>query len=247
MNNPRFIGFQNYVSVLNDPWFLTYVLNTIVWIGFSVLFQFVFGLILALLLNKPFFGRSVYMGLVFYPWSLSGFVIGLLWSWLLNGQFGVLNDILLKIGIIRSSVSFLSDPKLAMFSVIMVNVWYGIPFFAIMLLAALQAIPQELYEAAAIDGAGLWKQFLTITLPSLKPTIVNSVLLRIIWVMNFPDIIYGMTRGGPAGVTTTLSVYMINIVYYRNDFGKAAAVGVIITLILLSFTVLYLALLGRDE
>ncbi len=247
LNNPRFVGFQNYKAVLGDSRFVAYVLNTIAWISFSVLFQFVLGLILALLLNRPFAGRNAYMGLVFYPWSLSGFVIGLLWSWLLNGQFGVINDLLLKLNIINSPLSFLSDQRLAMFSVILVNVWYGIPFFAIMLLAALQSIPQELYEAAAIDGAGLWSQFWKVTMPSLRPTIVNTVLLRIIWIMNFPDVIYGMTRGGPAGVTTTLSVHMINIVYYQNNFGRAAALGVVITLILLSFTVFYLALFGRDE
>ncbi len=146
------------------------------------------------------------MGIVFYPWALSGFAIGLLWSWILNGQFDVLNDILVRLHVISKPISFLSDPNFAMFSVIMINVWYGIPFFAIMLLAALQSISQELYEAAELDGADAWSKLLKITIPYIKPTVLSTVLLRIIWVMNFPDIIYGTTRGGPAEATSILPV-----------------------------------------
>lgn len=247
LNNPRFIGWNNYRTILRDPTFPHLLWNTLVWIGCSVTFQFLFGLILALLLAKPFPGRGLYMGLVFYPWALSGFAIGLLWSWLLNGQFGIVNDILIKLGLIRFPVGFLSDERFAMFSVILVNVWYGIPFFAIMLLAAIQSVPSELYEAAEMDGASFWRKLFSITLPYIRPTIYSTVLLRIIWVMNFPDIIYGMTRGGPAGATNILSVHMINIVYYRNNFGLASALGMIITLILTLFAVVYLTLLERGE
>ncbi|MGJ8455065.1 carbohydrate ABC transporter permease [Pseudothermotoga sp. U03pept] len=240
LNRPRFVGLDNYRSVLGDPSFWNLLFNTIIWIAFSVFFQLLFGFILALLLTKPFRGRGLYMGLVFYPWALSGFAIGLLWSWILNGQFGILNDILMRLHLINKPISFLSDPKFAMFSVIAINVWYGIPFFAIMLLAALQSIPKELYEAAQIDGAGVWSKLIRITIPYVKPTIFSTVLLRIIWVMNFPDIIYGTTRGGPAGATNILSVQMINIVYYQNNFGKASALGMIITSILLVFSIVYL-------
>jgi len=247
LNNPRFIGWNNYRTILSDPAFPRLLWNTFVWIACSVTFQFLFGLILALLLAKPFFGRGLYMGLVFYPWALSGFAIGLLWSWLLNGQFGIVNDVLIRLGLLRTPIGFLSDERFAMFSVILVNVWYGIPFFAIMLLAAIQSIPSELYEAAQIDGAGFFRKLFSVTLPYIRPTIYSTVLLRIIWVMNFPDIIYGMTRGGPAGATNILSVQMINIVYYRNNFGLASALGMIITAILTIFAVIYLAVLERGE
>ncbi len=247
LNRPRFIGFDNYRAVLSDPNFWNVLLNTFIWIFFSVIFQLIFGLILALLLVKPFKGRGLYMGIVFYPWALSGFAIGLLWSWMLNGQFGVLNDFLMKVHLISKPISFLSDPRFAMFSVIMINVWYGIPFFAIMLLAALQSIPKELYEAAEIDGVNTWSKLTKITIPYIKPTIMNTVLLRIIWVMNFPDIIYGTTRGGPAGATNIMSVQMINIVYYQNNFGKASALGVIITIILLLFSIFYLRISEKGE
>lgn len=247
LNRPRFIGWRNYEEILSDPEFLYILWNTVLWIGLSVFFQLVLGFLLALLLYKPFRGRGIYMGLVFYPWALSGFAIGLLWSWILNGQFGILNDLLMRLHLIKSPVNFLSDPRYALFSVIMVNIWYGIPFFAIMILAALQSIPKELYEAAEIDGAGRLTKLFKVTLPYVRPTIVNTVLLRVIWVMNFPDIIYGMTRGGPAGATNILSVEMINIVYYQNNYGKASALGMIITAILLLFTVFYLSFTERRE
>ncbi|WP_345966594.1 sugar ABC transporter permease [Pseudothermotoga sp.] len=247
LNNPRFIGWSNYKTIIRDPDFLRILWNTFIWITLSVTFQFLLGLVLALLLAKSFPGRGLYMGLVFYPWALSGFAIGLLWSWLLNGQFGIVNDILIRLGILKFPVGFLSDERLAMFSVILVNVWYGIPFFAIMLLAAIQSIPRELYEAAEIDGAGFWRRLFSITLPYIRPTIYSTILLRTIWVMNFPDIIYGMTRGGPAGTTNILAVHMINVVYYRNNFGLASALGMIIASIMTVFAVIYLALLERGE
>jgi multiple sugar transport system permease protein len=221
--------------------------NTVIWIIVSVFFQLLLGLGLALLLRKPFKGRGLYSGLVFYPWALSGFAIGLLWSWLLNGQFGIINDILIKLNVIQEGIQFLSNPDTAMLSVLIVNIWYGIPFFAIMSLAALQSIPDSVYEAADIDGASGWAKLVKITLPYIRPTIISTVLVRSIWIMNFPDVIYGMTRGGPAKSTEILSTYMINIVYYENNYSKASAVGVIVILLLLVYTILYLRFSGQGE
>ncbi|WGS65229.1 carbohydrate ABC transporter permease [Marinitoga aeolica] len=245
--NIKWIGMENFKEIFGDIFYMDVVWNTIKWIFFSVIFQLLFGFILALLMKEPFKGRGLYAGLVFYPWAISGFAIGLIWSWLLNGQFGVINDILIKLGFIKEGFNFLSDPTLAMFSVILVNVWYGIPFFAIMILAALQSIPNSLYEAAEIDGAGYFTKLFKITIPYIKPTLINTILLRVIWVMNFPDIIYGMTRGGPAGSTEILSVKMINTVFYESNYSKAAAHGVIIVLILLIYTIMYLKLTSKKE
>lgn len=246
-NRIKFIGWDNFEEIIMDSDFLPIVWNTIVWIGVSVFFQLIMGLGLALLLRKPFKGRGIYSGLVFYPWALSGFAIGLLWSWLLNGQFGIVNDLLMKMNIIQEGIQFLSDPSTAMFSVLIVNIWYGIPFFAIMCLAALQSIPETVYEAAEIDGANGLDKLIKITLPYIRPTIISTVLVRSIWIMNFPDVIYGMTRGGPAKSTEILSTYMINIVFYENDYSKASAVGVIVTIMLLIYTILYLKFSGSKE
>ncbi len=239
-NRIRFIGWDNFIEIFSDPDFPMIVYNTVIWIGISVSFQLLLGLGLALLMRKPFKGRGIFAGMVFYPWALSGFAIGLLWSWLLNGQFGIVNDILIRLNIIEEGIKFLSNPTTAMISVLVVNIWYGIPFFAIMCLAALQSIPETVYEAAEIDGAGGFSKLFNITLPYIKPTIISTVLVRSIWIMNFPDVIYGMTRGGPAKSTEILSTYMINIVYYENDYSKASSVGVIVIGLLLTFTVLYL-------
>ncbi|MFP4461658.1 MAG: carbohydrate ABC transporter permease [Thermotogota bacterium] len=246
-NRIKFIGWDNFEEIASDPDFLLIVWNTVVWIGVSVFFQLLLGLGLALLLRKPFKGRGLYSGLVFYPWALSGFAIGLLWSWLLNGQFGIINDLLIKMNIIEEGIQFLSNPDTAMLSVLIVNIWYGIPFFAIMTLAALQSIPESVYEAAVIDGASGWAKLVKITLPYIRPTIISTVLVRSIWIMNFPDVIYGMTRGGPANSTEILSTHMINIVYYENDFSKASAVGVMVILLLLVYTILYLGVFNRGE
>ncbi len=245
--HPKFIGLQNYEEIFRDTDFYQSLWNTVLWIGGSVSLQFVLGLILALLMWKPFKGRGIYAGLVFYPWALSGFAIGLVWSWLLNGTFGIVNDILLRLHLIENPINFLSDPNWAMISVILINVWYGVPFFAIMILAALQSIPKSIIESAKIDGAGALKRLFSIILPYIKPVVLSTFLLRVIWVMNFPDIIYGTTRGGPAGATNILSVYMINTVFYENDYSKAAALGVIVLAILLVYTFIYMKVTSFRE
>ncbi len=249
LTNIHFIGFENFKAVFTDTNFrFTQILsNTFIWVVVSLFFQFILGFGLALLMRKPFKGRGIYSGLVFYPWALSGFAIGLVWAWMFNGQFGIINDLLKKVGIIHQNIGFLSDPHYALPSVIIVNIWYGIPFFAIMLLAALQSVPQELYEAAEIDGANSFVKLFKITIPYIKPTIISTTLLRAIWIMNFPEIIYGMTGGGPANATNILATQMINKIYNFYDYGQASAIGVIIMIILFTYAVIYLKTTSMKE
>ena len=244
LTNVHFIGLDNFKSVILNPniSFVQILLNTLVWTIFSLIFQFILGFGLALLLKKPFAGRGIYSGFVFYGYALSGFAIGLLWSWLFNGQFGLFNDLLIKLGIIDESIGFLSNPKIAMISVIITNVWYGIPFFGIMLLAALQSVPNDLYEAAVIDGCGVFRKLFSVTIPYIKPTIISTLLLRTMWIVNFPDIIYAMTNGGPVNSTNILATQMINTVFKEYDYGKGSAIGVIIMAILFVYSVIYLKL-----
>ncbi len=164
-----------------------------------------------------------------------------------NGQFGIVNDVLMRMGLLENPVGFLSDPRFAMASVIVANVWYGIPFFAIMLLAALQSVPNELYESAQIDGAGRVRQLFQITIPFIKPTITSTVLLRLMWIMNFPEIIYGMTGGGPANATNILATQMINKIMKNYDYGQGAAIGFVIMALLFVFAFLYLRVASREE
>ncbi len=249
LTNIHFIGFENFRAVFTDQNFRfpQILSNTFIWVIVSLFFQFVLGFGLALLMRRPFKGRGIYSGLVFYPWALSGFAIGLVWAWMFNGQFGIINDLLKKIGLIHHNIGFLSDPHYALPSVIIVNIWYGIPFFAIMLLAALQSVPQELYEAAEIDGANYFVKLFRITIPYIKPTIISTTLLRAIWIMNFPEIIYGMTNGGPANATNILATQMINKIYNFYDYGQASAIGVIIMVILFVYAVIYLRTTSMKE
>ncbi|AEF82487.1 carbohydrate ABC transporter permease [Leadbettera azotonutricia] len=245
----RFNGLENFVAIFANPniKFLQILGNTALWVVFSLAGQFILGFTLALLLRKPFKGRGVYTGCVFYTWALSGFAIGLLWSWLFNGQFGIVNDLFMKAGLLKTPVGFLSNPRYALPSVIVANIWYGIPFFAIMLLAALQSVPRELYESAEIDGAGKARQLFQITIPYIKSTITTTILLRFMWIMNFPDVIYGMTGGGPANSTNILATEMINKITKSYDFGQGSAVGLIIVVILFIFAFFYLRVVAKKE
>ncbi|MBP9015172.1 MAG: sugar ABC transporter permease [Candidatus Atribacteria bacterium] len=249
MSNIRFNGLENFKAIFTDPnfSFVQIIFNTAIWIFVSLFFQFMLGFVLALLMWKPFKGRGIYSGLVFYPWALSGFAIGLIWAWMFNGQFGLINDVLLKLHLIESNIGFLSDPKFAMISVIIINVWYGIPFFAIMILAALQSVPKELMDAAEIDGASPWKRLFSIIIPYIQPTIVSTTLLRVMWIMNFPEIIYATTGGGPSNATNILSTQMINKILKFYDYGQGSALGVIIMVILFTYAIFYLRLTSQGE
>ena len=247
--NTGFNGVANFRAVILDVNvnFLRILLNTFAWVAGSLVLQFVLGFSLALLLRNPFPGRGLYAGCVFYSWALSGFAIGLVWAWLFNGQFGLINDALMRLGLITRPIGFLSNPRFAMMSVIVANVWYGIPFFGIMLLAALQSVPRELYESAEVEGAGKVRQLFSVTIPYVLPTIVSTTLLRTMWIMNFPDIIYGMTDGGPVNSTTTLSIQLINKIFQEYDYGQGAAIGVIIMAILFTYAFIYLHVSSKWE
>jgi multiple sugar transport system permease protein len=239
LTSTPFVGLENFRAVLAEERFWTALRNTGLWVGVSLFFQFLLGFGLALLLRRHFRGRGLYQAWVFFPWAMSGFLIGLLWRWMFNGQFGVINDLLLRTGIIDTRIGFLSSPGWAMTSVIVANVWYGVTFFAIMIMAALQSVPRELYEAAAVDGASRLRQFWHVTLPHIRPTLALIVLLRVIWILNFPDLIYSMTGGGPAGSTDIVTTFLIQQVM-GGDYGRAGAVGFLVLGLLLAFSLFYL-------
>ncbi|AHV96481.1 carbohydrate ABC transporter permease [Paenibacillus sabinae] len=240
LNDIRFIGFDNFRTVLQDPNLPTILKNTGLWVFISLILQFAIGFLLSLLLYRKFPGRGVYQGLIYYSWAMSGFLIGIIWRWMFNGQIGVINDLLLKAGLISERIGFLSDPKWAMFSVIVANIWYGVAFFAIMLTAAMQSIPEELFEAADMDGANGLQKMLHVIIPYILPTIITTTALRVIWIFNFPDIIYAMTNGGPANSTHILSTFMLDKIVFGGDYGLAGAVGVISIVLLLLYTLFYL-------
>lgn len=246
LRNTPFVGLDNFRTLLADPTFYVVFRNSIIWVVGSIVPQFVIGFGLALLLRRRFRLRGLYQALVFYPWAVSGFLIGILFRWMFNGEFGVINDLLLKVGLIDANLPWLADPELAMTSVIIANIWYGVTFFAIMILAALQSVPDELIESAAIDGAGKIRTLWNIMIPYIRYTIALTIMLRVIWIFNFPDLIYGMTGGGPANQTQIATTYMIQFVQNGN-YGLGSALGLILMLILGLFTAFYLMALKRGD
>jgi multiple sugar transport system permease protein len=245
-----FVGLDHFRALSQDQAFFRALRNTLWWTGASVLLQFVFGLILALLLDRPFPGRTIVQALVFLPWAVPTFLAGLNWAWLFNPVIGPVPHWLHALGLMDTPSNILSDPQLAMWGPIIANVWWGIPFFAITLLAALQAIPRDLYEAAAIDGAGPVRRFLSITLPFLAPTIAITVLLRTVWISNFADLIIVMTGGGPADRTQIVASYIFTQAFRRLDFGYASAIALVLLGLLLAYSLLIVllrqTLLERD-
>lgn len=244
VSNTPFIGLDNFRTLLSDPLFPRVMFNSLVWVGGSLIPQFLLGFLIALALRRKFRFRGLYQAVVFYPWAVSGFLIGILFRWMFNSEFGVVNDLLMRVGIVDSPVPWLADPQKALLAVIIANVWYGVTFFAIMILAALQSVPDELYEAAALDGAGRWRTLIRVTIPTIRSTLLLTVLLRIIWIFNFPDIIYGMTGGGPGNRTQIVTTWMIQFTQ-QGEYGLASALGFIVVGVLIVFTGAYLTLLTR--
>jgi multiple sugar transport system permease protein len=237
-----FVGLDNFRDLMRDGSFWGALKNTVTWTVSCVAFQFVFGLTLALLLNRPFPGRSIIQPIVFLPWAIPTFLIGMNWSWLFNPAIGPLPHWAYALGLMSAPDNILSDPQHALLGPIIASIWWGTPFFAITLLAALQAIPSEIYEAAEIDGAGSFERFRSITLPFLAPTIVVTVMLRTIWIANSSELIVVMTKGGPADSSQIVASYVFTQAYQGLNFGYASAVATALVVLLLIYALLLISI-----
>ena len=249
LNMPKrttFVGLDNYIKILGTAKFRRSLWLTVIWVVFGVGGQFLFGFLLALLLNQNYRGRGVVRAVSLIPWVTPGVLIALMWSLIMDGNYGVLNDILLRLGIISEKIAFLARKDTALPSVIVTIIWQGIPFFAIMLLAGLQGISHDLYEAADIDGATRMQKLFYVTIPSLRNTIFVTTMLRIIWVANSVDIIANMTDGGPANATLTLSVNIYKEASTLN-MGYASAMAILLMLVLLAAAIPYLHSMFKEE
>jgi multiple sugar transport system permease protein len=245
MANPPFIGLNNYIRNLRDDLFRLAVYNTMVYTIFSTLARLLLGLGTALLLNRGFKGRGLVRGLVILPWALPAIATVLGWAWIFNGSWGVLNAILRALGLIKVNIAWLSNPRLAMPAVITVNVWRGFPFFAMTLLAGLQGIPQELYDAAAVDGAGQWRQFRHVTLPGLRSVIYVVTLLGTLWSLNDFIIAWALTKGGPSYHTEVLSIYIFRTAFVGQELGRAMAASLLLVPIMMVLVYLLVRSLSR--
>jgi len=241
-----FVGLDNFRHVLDDQ-FWPVLRNTLVFTVFSTACPFALGFALALALNTRIPGRAALRGAFLFPWVIPGVVVSFAWLWIFNANYGVLNGVLVQLGIVDAPVSWLGDPTTAMIAVIVAKTWASFPWIMVMLLAGLQTVPPVLHEAAGMDGAGALRRFWHVTLPHLRGIIGIVVLLEIIWNFQHFDMIYVLTGGGPAGATTTFAVAVYETAFKGFDLGRAGALGALWLLLLLVLVVGYVRLADREE
>jgi len=242
-----FVGLANFASVLTSETFYRALFNSFVWVFGSVSLDMLLGLGIALLLNKTFVGRGVARAIALVPYLIPTVVAVLVWRYMFHDIVGVLNFLLMKVGVIDQPLLWLNSRSMAMLSVILVGAWKFFPFVVLGLLGILQSIPQEQYESARIDGASGWQQFSRITLPNLMPVFLLAAMLRTIWTFHKFDIIYLLTGGGPMDATTTLPVLVYHKAFVDFEIGNAAAIAIITGLILSILLSVYFVLIKRAE
>lgn len=244
---PVFAGLDNYGRMAGDGRFWQSFWTTTVFTTSAVIIELLLGLGIALVLNQKFRGRSLVRTTAILPWALPTALIGLAWGWIFNDQFGVVNDILRRVGLIEGGINWLGEPTLALMAVIFADVWKTTPFISILLLAGLQSISPDLYEAHSIDGATPWQNFTRITLPLLMPQILIALLFRFAQSFGIFDLIAVMTGGGPGGATEVVSLYIYATVMRYLDFGYGAALVVVTFLLLIVAVAIASLLLSRSR
>ncbi len=238
---------QNFTRLIGDQFFLSALAHTLVYSAMALTFEFLIGLGLAFLLNEQMRGRSVFRALLLLPMMLPPVVVGVVWRLMLNSNFGPVNGTLKRFGLNADALTWTASPKLAMASVIIADIWQWTPCMFLILLAGLQAIPQEPYEAALIDGASAWQTFRHVTLPLLKPAILIALLLRTMDLLRVFDQIFILTEGGPGFATETMSLYIYRTAFRFSNFGYAAAMSFVLLLITNVISVGYMRLLRTSE
>jgi len=234
-----FIGLENFRNVFADPAFPTALQNSLVFTVSSVFFQFLIGLTLAIILNEAFPLRHVFRGLLLSGWRIPPIVSGTIFLWMFNYDFGFINYFLEEIGAIDEPVRWLLDPDTALLTVILTNIWLGIPFNVILLASGLTGLPEDIYEAATVDGASRLQKLLRLTLPLMKPTILATLMLGFIYTLRVFDVIWVMTGGGPVNATEVLPTLAYRESFNRFNFGEGAAISVIMLGILLIVALFY--------
>jgi multiple sugar transport system permease protein len=242
----RFIGIGNYVKLLQDPLFRQTVWNSFVYTACTVFLKMLLGILLALLLNQEMPARNLIRGALLLPWIVPTSLSVLTWLWMFDSLFSVVNYILLGLGLISRKIPWLGDPFWAMVSVIIVNTWRGLPFFAVSFLAGLMTIPRELYEAAMTDGARPLRQFWAITLPLLQPVIAVVVLFSTIWTFADFQIVYILTHGGPVNATQIFATMAYDVALVAGRIGEGSAISLFLFPALLVVIFLMLRYLRRD-
>ena len=245
--NAPFVGLDNYRTVIDDPAFQHAIGTSILFTSASLVVQFTLGFALALFFNRPFPGSGIIRALFLLAWLLPTVVSGSVFRWMLDGDFGVINYALRELSLIDRPQHWLINPNTALAGTILANIWVGIPFNMVLLLAGLQSIPQTLYEAASVDGAGAWHRFRSLTLPLMRPVSLSVILLGIIYTFKVFDLIYVMTAGGPVNATTVLPIYTYQLTFQFFRFGQGAAAATLMLVGLIGVAIAYLWWTRREE
>jgi multiple sugar transport system permease protein len=241
-----FAGVANYRTLIQDPAFAQVTINTVVFTAANVILQLGFGFALALFFNLDFPGARWMRGMILAGWILPPLVIAAIFKWLFATNGGLVNEALLATGVIARPMTFLSDPASAMPIVIATNVWFGTPFAMILLSAGLSNLPDEVYEAAAIDGAGPWQRLVRITLPLMAPTIFAVLCLSTIYTLRAFDVIFGMTGGGPVNATLTFPVWSFQFSFQQFTFGQGAAIATLMFVFVIGVSIVYIRSLKSE-
>lgn len=243
----EFIGFSNYLELLKKPGFWSSLRLTFYFTIASISLQLVLGMLVSFLLNLNFRGRWLVRALILLPWAVPTIVNANLWNWILNASYGVLNRILVNLHLIDKGITWLSDATLAMNMIVVADTWRMLPLMVIMLLAALQTVPKANLEAAFVDGAGTFRRFLAVYLPCLKPMLLVILVLRTIQAFRVFDIIYVLTKGGPANGTMVISFYGYYETFNYLNYGKGSTIAIIVSLLILALSTIYMRILRMDD
>jgi len=233
------VGFANYASVVAQPEFWLVARNTLLFVVGSIGGQFVLGFALALFFARGFPGAATIRGLFLVSWVMPGLVVGAIWSWILAGDFGVLNHLLKSVGTIQSNIFWKSDPSFSIWAVIIANIWLGLAFNMLLLSVGLHGIPRELYEAARVDGANTWQRFWFITLPMMRSTIGAVLSLGLIATLQQFDLFPAITEGGPANSSMVSQYWAWQASFKLYDFAKGATISVMMLVLVLLASVIY--------
>ncbi len=242
-----FAGLDNYASLLKDPRFWRALWTTVIFTIGSVAAHAVLGVYAAHVANRAFRGRRLFRLVVLSPWMFPSVVVGVTWTWIYQSQYGVLNDILQRFGLITESLTWLGDERRALGAVVVASIWRGFPFVMLMTLAGLQAIPAEQYEAAAVDGAGTLQRFLFVTLPNVRYILGVALMLDTIWMFRYFDLVQVMTGGGPGSATEVLAVLVYKHAFEYFNMGMAAATAMLMFVVLLAASLAYVRLMLRER
>lgn len=243
----NFVGFRNYIRVLTDEKFYNTLILTFKWAVLTIAIKIVIGFIMALLLNGELYFKKALRFLVLIPWAIPQVVVAILWTWILDGQYGYLNYYLKKFGLVEEAIRWLSDPNLALISTSIVDAWIGIPLITMIFLSGLSSIPDSLYEAAKVDGANIFQRFRYITLKAMKKVFLIALTLTTIWTFNSFNVIYVLTGGGPMDATETMMIKIYHEAFGKYNLGMSSTLSIIVFIILTILSILYWKQINRDE